>query len=224
MLPGLAPSVAYPLPTMNMGGYLFDGTTQTTYTWTGIAIADPPAEGRRVFALVIGDQNSASRAFSSGTINGIAAVGHVLASSNTPGATEMVIMSAIVPTGTTATVVCTFTAACDRAACQIASSVGLKNSVPTGTLVGTPGLAPTGSLTDAEDGIAFGMVSNRGIAGPSTTWTGLTEYSDFTWDTVGSSKTLSIANLARVPQGETSRTVTGTTASGTARMIALSWR
>ena len=221
MLPGLAPALAYPLPDLQIGGTAFDGTTQTTYTFAACSIPHPPCEGRRVFAMIVGDLNGGSRSLSSATIGGVAAAIHALSSTLTAGATELALVSAIVPTGTTAVVVPTFSTTCDRALVRIASAVGLKNASPTGTIAPVSALSSSAALADIEDAIILCAASNRGSAGPSFTWTNATEFEDTTFDT---NKTFSSATVARVPQGETTRTITALATTGLGRLVGLSWR
>jgi hypothetical protein len=151
-----------------------DGTDLTTYTFASQAIG--PASPDRYVIVCIGSRANSARSISSVTIGGIAATAVVTANNATAGADMAAIYIALVPTGTTASVVVTFSGAMLRCVIGVYSMVQNGRATATNTNTATPsGTTPTTTLTVPSNGSLVAAVWAQSSVSASVTWTGPTE-------------------------------------------------
>lgn len=229
-LPGWFPggAAARGVPDLSfLGPLIDDNTAQTTYTFTGVPIGAVDGT-RRVVVVFHWNVTNALRTFVTGTIGGVAATLHVQASTGPTGAQTdqgTLIMSALVPSGTTATVVVTMSAACLRSSIAVYRAINeaappfhavmTDITLAAGVLTGTLNIPAVGML------IAGSTVAKTGATG--TTWVGVTEQYDA--DHSGSAGMLRTGGFAQNLALETPRTVSSTTTGTTVRgaLVAMSW-
>lgn len=200
-----------------------DSTDQTTYTFASTSIGT--ASSDRVVVVVIGSRANAARSISSVTVGGNSATAIATANNSGGGAEIAAIYAVAVPSGTTASIVVTFSAAMLRIAVGVYTLTGTGGAVTAyGTATQTPsGSSPTDSTIDcpANGGILAVNFSNSS-ATSSTTWTGLTERFDVNPETSSSGVSSASDNFA---SAQTNLTVTATVASVTVQqaMAIASW-
>jgi len=151
----------------------------TTYSFTSVSIGAASAT-RRVIVLVHGRSGTNLRTISSATIGGVAATIDAQITSSSGGTSLAGIISATVPTGTTATVAITFSGSMFDSLIYPLALDNLISVTPvdTATASATSGASlTTGATVNVEDGGYVVAIADR--AGNSTaTWVGLTEYID----------------------------------------------
>lgn len=187
MLPGIAgvmPAVASG-PAGISASYLsleVDPSPGTTSEFVDYAIGDAAAD-RRVFLAVHWVEGSTHRTISSATIGGVSATIHIQ-EGHSGGVTGfgVAIISAIVPTGTTATVVVNFSGNKTDTTIGGIRVTGLSNSSPHATAVdeneGTASSLAV-SINVPEDGLLIGAYSSSTNATlRAVTWGGVTEEYD----------------------------------------------
>lgn len=159
--------------------YEIQNSGATTYTYTGKAIGTA-AGSRRVIVAIAGDTNVGSRTISSVTIGGVSATQAVTAENAGTVLHRLAIYIAIVPTGTTADVVVTYSAAQLRSAVAVYAAYGLKSSTATSTGTDTDDSDPmTASLTISAGGIAVAIAMNYySTSQTNYAWTNITEDND----------------------------------------------
>lgn len=159
--------------TLTYQSYAIDLTGLTTYSFASVGIGSADSTRRVIVAVHWG--NSAARTLSSATIGGVSATIHVQSSSTARG---VAIISALVPTGTTATIEFTFSGAAVRAGIGVWTSIDEQNSSPTATF--TDATDPfSGTINVPADGFvvaAFSVFENSGAG--TVSWTGPTEVYD----------------------------------------------
>lgn len=134
-----------------------DATSQTTYTWAGRNFAIGPADSTRLICADI----TARQAGTAGALTGVTIGGVVAAkidespNTNTSNLTITSRWQAAVPFGTTATVSATFNSAMLRAACVVHS------------ILGSNGVAPSGSATANFSGTSASNIATGTITVPS---------------------------------------------------------
>ena len=170
---GLMPSPSrYRKARLSYIGTTLDTSDLTTYTLAGVGIGTP-APDRLVVAVVMG-RAGAGRTISSVTIGGVTATAAITSGSqNNPTG----IYYALVPSGTTATVVATFSGGLVRMAVAIYSLTGYRNMVPAATgqdYNSTTTLSTTLNRPADAVVVAGALTSSNG----TFTWTGPTEDAD----------------------------------------------
>jgi hypothetical protein len=199
----------------------------TTYTFSGRAIGAADST-RRVFACIHwATTGSVTGTVSSATIGGVAATVHVEAS-ETGGATRYgtAIISALVPTGTTADIVFTISAACIRAGVGVFRMVNETNTTPhdTASDIVLTGTVLSGTIDILDGGTLIASCYLGGLAASTQTivWTGATEQYDINPE----STTNRLGGAFAFPLSiETSRTIsTDMTDCNEGALVAVSWR
>jgi len=146
-----------------------DGTDRTTYTFTAEPIGTAAA-GRRVFvAAQTVDNDNAT--IVSASIGGVTATIHASA---TQVLASAVIFSAVVPTGTTADIVFTWSAEVFQALIGVWSAYDLIRSTPSDTATATGTTGPLSLNTDVEAGGIL-LAAASALSLTTVDWTGLTE-------------------------------------------------
>lgn len=201
---------------------LEDDTNASTYTFTSAAIGTADAT-RRVVVVAHWAQATNNRTLTSATIGGIAATIHQ--QSNPANLASVAIISALVPTGTTATIVLNFNASADRCKIGVFRSVNEQVASPNDTQVDTSftSNALSVSLAVPQDGWVVAGSTNATGAGITHTWTGVTKQYDAAFGeaaggtgTAGFASGLGAQTLVVTDQLSGSSTVGG--------MIAMSWK
>ena len=157
-----------------------DATNLTTYTSDARAIGTASAT-RRVYAFIMG-WAGASRTLNSATIGGVAATIE-LQINNTNAGNSLIaaIVSATVPTGTTAVVVATFDAGMGSAAIAVISLDNLLSTTPYDSVSATSLTAAvnTGAVFDQPTaGYCMALAIAAANGTPTCVWTNLTETVD----------------------------------------------
>lgn len=178
MLPGLAACVMGDLPAVVE---LLSDTTSVNATLTstnhpiGAASAD-----REVFVLITGMSGVASgRTLTGVTIGGITADIHVNAAVSSGGSQIAAIASANVPTGTTATIVLTFSGGMEGVAMSVICLTKLSSRTPYHTNKSEQSASGTSTSTTIDkprDG--YTMAVFGASDGNTSTWSGLSETMD----------------------------------------------
>ena len=191
------------------------GTAGPSYTFTSLSIGTADAS-RKVYVCV-GTRRAAGGAVSSMTIGGVSASAVVSVSTNS-NANSVAIWCAVVPTGTTATVVVTLAGA-SAAYCSVKCYATTGDHTVEDFQSGSTGPISL-SLAVKANGYLIGA-GHGANAGPSATWTGITEDTDINTST--QSDTFSTASAAVVADGTASITydTTGTAAIDGAVVVSL---
>jgi len=211
MLPGLTGAIVgvgggLDKPTLIQRGSLTINTGgATTYTFTDYSIGAGQSSTRRVIAAVFWE-SSADRTLSSATIGGESAAIDIQAAYDSVSRVGVAIVSATVPSGTTATIVATLSGSVDGCAVMAITLDGLASVTPTDTAFKES--SPTEGVLDwLADGYVIAAVVNSGTA--TYTWSGLTEREDSNFDT----SRASLADDFKTTT-ETAQTVTATDSGG----------
>lgn len=175
---GVNPSFA-PVSLINRGTMVTTISAVTTYTFSGypIGTASPT---RRVIAIVYASLGTTGRTLSSATIGGVSATIDVQATHNSGGSQTLAIISATVPTGTTANIVATFSGAMARAACWAVAVDGLQSVTPVLTASATAADPISGTVNQRDGGFVIAGAFTNNTS--SYTWTGVTERVDTAFD------------------------------------------
>ena len=220
-LPGMFPggAAAVGTPTLSYVTTTFSTTDQTNYSFAGTSIG--AAEGtRRVFVAVHSLQGGISSVTpTSVTIGGVSATSHVtIADLNT----RVSIWSALVPTGTTATIDVVFSTNQNCVHIGVWAGYKLSDSSPTGTAQDAASATPSLSVATTGDCIiiAAGSTTGAGASGVAV-FTGVTErYDTFNGDIITASAG-DISAFAGSSPTNVTITYTGTSTRASA---AVSWR
>lgn len=187
-----------------------DSTDTTAYTFAGKSIGAADSN-RRIIIAVAGSSVTAGRTISSVTVGGLTATGDVTATSTGFGTNISALYRVVVPTGTTADVVVTFSGSmrhCGISVYRLINAGAVFNTATDITIGGSNDLSA--SINIPGGGCAIGSVIGNGSAAVRTwTWTNLTEDVDATIEGATSYTTASDVFTG----AQTSRTVTAT-ASG----------
>lgn len=177
-LPGWYPVTGRKPPSISFIGFTEDTTDLTTYSFASVAIgaADPT---RRVVVVVHWGENAVTRSLNSATIGGVAATIHAQTSAAIRG---VAIISALVPTGTTATIALTFSGAMLRSAIGVYRALNETSASPTATATD---ITFTGAVLDVNvnvpvNGWVVAGTTDNGIAGRTHAWVGVTKQYDTT--------------------------------------------
>ncbi len=166
--------------------YQESASSKTSWTSDSRAIG-PASATRRVYALVYGTVASTStRTLSSATIGGVSATIHAQVDYfpvNPGPALVAAIISAAVPTGTTAAVAVTFSGAMQHFACAVIALDRLNSGTAFDTATGTAtssAVSTGGALDYSSGGYAMAIAASTASDGtaPACTWTNLTESAD----------------------------------------------
>lgn len=186
MLPGMASAVMgkvlFADPVLEYGGSYSNANTLTTYTFAGCAIGTPDAS--RLVVVGIGASNGGTvfHPVSSVTIGGVNATflceADASGSSGSGVTSHAELWAAMVPTGTTATIVVTMSGAEDRCFIGTWALRFLQSNTPVGTAsqYGTDGNTSVNVNVPAK-GVVIGVCYNTVCTG-NITWTGITENYD----------------------------------------------
>lgn len=148
----------------------------STYTFTGKAIG--AADAGRYVVVVAGHSAGAQRALTSATIGGVSAT-TLLTVNGADGFSAVHIIIALVPTGTTATVVLNYNNGVLRVGIAVYRLIDLLNG--TAYAAGSDTAATSGVVTTTLNVPAGGVAVGCAVTGDGTAWTwsaGLTEDSD----------------------------------------------
>lgn len=202
---------------------LEDDTNQATYTFTSAAIGVADAS-RRVVVAVHWGQATNNRTLSSATIGGIAATIH--SQSNPANLASVAIISALVPTGTTATIVINFSGSADRCKIGVFRAVNETSASPSDTQVDTSftSNALSVSLTVPNDAWVVAASTNATGSGITHTWTGVTEQYDLAFqDAAGGTGTAGFSSgLSAQTLVVTDQLVGGSSSLG--GLIGIAWK
>lgn len=173
--PGWAPQAA----TISNTDFEMQNSGATTYTYTGKAIGTASAY-RHIIVAIAANTNVASRTISSVTVGGISATAAVSAESTNTVFTRVAVYIAAVPTGTTADIVVTYSAAQLRSAIGVYAAYNLLSTTPTSTGTSSSDVDPmTASLTVNAGGVAVGVAMNYySTAQTDYAWTNMTKDND----------------------------------------------
>jgi hypothetical protein len=178
-LPGMGPLIFAGTPPVAVTSQASTSQNSgaTTYTFTSMAIGTAAAN-RYVVAAITGTGISGAETVSTVTIGGISAVQLVSDSLNGGSNNVIALFIALVPTGTTANVVATFSVAQVRAGAATWSVTNLLSTTPTGTnsAQSTISAAVTASANVTGQGAIIGACMEQPL-GATFTWTNLS--SDF---------------------------------------------
>lgn len=147
-----------------------------------ISFGDARAD-RRIVAVIHWSEGGTHRTLSSATIGGVAATVHVQRG-HSGGSTGLgaAIISALVPTGTTGAVVCTFSGGGTAdVSCGVYRLTGLTSGTPTDTDSAESQVTTTDitvTITMAAEGIVIAGYTGSTNATSVVTWTGVTEQYD----------------------------------------------
>lgn len=167
-----------PVVLLNTANAASSTSDLTTYTFSSQAIGTASST-RRVIVACAGDATTAGRSLSSATIGGISASINVQVTGGSSNVSA--IISATVPTETTASVVLTFSGAMNRAACKVYAVDGLINTNPIDTATNTTAAGLTTSIDWRAGGFSIGVAGqNDGTS--ECTWVGLTEDQEISYD------------------------------------------
>lgn len=209
-LPGIcmpfAPSTAAPPPppSSEFRTSVVDATDQTTYTFNNVDIGVAHSTRRVVVAV------ASVSTISSATIGGVSATIHIQVGSGDQAG----LISAVVPTGTTATISITFTAAglmCGIGVYRLINETsGSPHATASDTTVATGVLSTT--INVPTNGSLFAVAKAFQKAGPLTfTWSGATERYDQAVESLDTHSGASETGLA----SQTGRTVSVTLSAST---------
>jgi len=173
-----------------------------------------------VFCFVFWDKTSGDPDITSCTINSVSATQITVASDADSGKGGVALYSAIVPTGTSVTVTCTWDDSVESAvACY--AGVGFENTSATGT-ISAGDVALTGSLSyNSNDLVLAAAMTSSGTA--TCSWTGVSEDFDFNDGSFATGPCLTAGHST--PTSGSPLTVTATMTSYGSRqaMVAVSW-
>jgi hypothetical protein len=213
------------LPTITFTDVATTTTDGTSHSFVNMAIGAAHPR-RRVFVVVQLTQNGGSVEVSSATIGGIAAVIHI----GTLSTTGVAILSALVPTGTTATVVINVSAESDGFGILVYRAINLRSTSPFHTAFGVESgdkkegtLVVTCSLNIPDQGIILAASSS------SASWTGVNTSGnpDGAITVVGDDDLnpyLESICSNRILPAQAGRTISQQTGFSSATMLALSWQ
>lgn len=157
-----------------------DDSALTTYTFSSQAIGTA-AVGRRVIVAAGSPANGASRTISSVTIAGVTAtaIGSIAVGSGGGAFAEVQLFVLQVDTGTTASIVVTWSGAADRCSIGVWAAYDLQSSTPTATLTSIAN-PQTGTINVSAGGILIAAANDfNSVPSPGTfAWTGPTENYD----------------------------------------------
>ena len=162
--------------TISFVGCTSSSSDLTTYTFTDHATGT--AGARKTIVGVSGGDGATNFSVSSMTVGGAAATEVADNSASTGSLAQSAIYIKDNPSGTTATIVVTFSEAIEDAAVCVWAAYDVSSETATDTASGfdTSGGAITLDLDVATNGVAVGMSSSD--SADSHTWTGMTERSD----------------------------------------------
>ena len=178
-IPGMFPAGAVASqvitpPSLTFIGQTADTADLTTYTFTNHAIGAADVTRRVVVAVSLGFLAASSQTLASATIGGIAATIHVQVGSGDCVA----FISALVPTGTTATIVVTASAAARRAAVAVYRAINETVATPHATMTDNTLTSATlsGTINIPANGWVVAACQFNGNV--TTTWVGVTQQYD----------------------------------------------
>jgi len=149
-----------------------DAVNRSEYTFTSCGIGAATYDRRVIVAVALGGGAPVTDV----VIGGVTAT--LLADSIDEGISGVSIWIAHVPTGTTATVVCTCTGGSSRLGIGVWSATGLKSNTPHDTNASDSVRSADMPVNTTVGGFALGVSSYRNNSFPATNWTNLTEVYD----------------------------------------------
>jgi hypothetical protein len=208
------------VPTLAYIGNVGDANNLSTYTFTSASIGT--ASLNRLVVVAVGNQSSSGgvtlNSVTIGGINATKARSDASANSGVTSTTE--IWYAIVPTGTTATIVCTYSATCVRCCIVIWALYNLQSPTPfaTGGVSGNNGTTNTASINIPVKGIAIAFSRHDSVT--TGTYTNITENADFQFD-----GDTALAGSGFFLTGDSARSITTTYGASNYTCLTLaSWR
>jgi hypothetical protein len=190
-------------------------TNLTTYTFNASDIGTANTS-RLVVVQVHGQASTGTRSVNTLTIGGTGATGY----QNTARLYHNSLWALAVSTGTTASIVVTFSGTMLNCLIAVYALYDLNSNIPVNSQATTATNATTISLTTSarEKGIVIGGIT--GAANATTTWTGVTERYDTTVESTvrsGGESVIATTNTSYSVQANT-------TVSGNLTLVAGSWR
>jgi hypothetical protein len=203
-IPGMFPAAAAAAPKTPFGiTYVAtskDASTATTFTFTNHSIG--AADSSRIVVVGLADAGSGGNTISSVTIGGNSAA---IAVQTSGTSTRVGIAYLAVPSGTTATIVATYSGSVSRCFVNVYSVVGAQNGTPFDTDGPAGGGTSSRSITiDAPIGGGVIAISTDGNA-DDTTWTNATEDND---DISNGFDGVSVAHYTTPGATETNKSIT----------------
>lgn len=167
------------IPILTFQAHQEEGANQTTYTWTNMAIGDPtPDRLIIVVAFAHDSADTAGEAPNTITVAGVTATLHVSIAGTGTNEGSIAIGTALVPTGTTATIVVTYPGARVRAGIGVYSLTNYGNSIPVQTdseAATVDGTTISVDLTVGTFSVAVIGATSRQATPSGITWTNATE-------------------------------------------------
>ncbi len=163
-------------------GVSHDNTSTATPSFAGVSIGAADAT-RRVWAVVHWTIANAARTLNSATIGGVGGTIHAQTTTGPTSAqldTGIAIISALVPTGTTAAVALTFNNTVTRTSLGIYRAINEVNSSPHATMTDNTlsSNVNSGTINIPGTGMLVAGSTAATTAGQTNTWTGVTETAD----------------------------------------------
>ena len=179
-----------------------NATGATSYTFTNRNVG-PEDVGRYIIIAVSARGIATGNAVTSATIGDVTAtiIGESINSAGSTSSTTTILL-ALLPTGTTATVVVNFTVGTARCNISMYTATGIDPSPL--SVQQSIDAAPTASIATAINGIALGSAMSNGDT--TTTWSGLTESFDGSYGP--SNATHSVATASNTSAGTLVATAT----------------
>lgn len=200
-----------------------DNDNNTNYSISGVSIGAAAAD-RRVFALLCWSSTATgARTLNSASIGGVSATIHVQdgMSDSGQGGLAAAIVSAAVPTGTTATIAASLSGQGGSLDVGVYRVTGLGSATPHDTQSNTVSNgAPSVSLNVPARGFVLAVV-NHAATSSGNTWVGVDE--DYDYDNGDGSPEIISGGHAQNLAAQSGRTVSATGASGVSVMVAGSW-
>lgn len=208
-------------------GLSSDNTASSTPSYSGVSIGAADST-RRVFAVVHWGVTNAARTLSSATIGGVAATIHAQTTTGPTSAqndTGVAIFSALVPTGTTATVAMTFSGSVTRSQLAIYSMLNPINTTPHATMTDntmSSGVM-SGTINIPTVGMLIAATTAAALSGMTNSWVGATENYDTAHPNAAGQCATGASGTGMTL--ESNRTVSSTTTSTPVRgaLAAVSW-
>lgn len=169
------------VPTLTFKTSSVSSSDLDTYTFSSLSIGTASTT-RLVIAVCFAQNDNAAAgvAPTSVTIGGVAATIHVSGLGTSANESSVAIASAVVPTGTTASVVVVYPDSQARAGVAVYTLTGYESATPIRTGSNTADAKTTASLNMVAFSTQVGVVgsSNRFAGSTTCTWTNATEASD----------------------------------------------
>jgi hypothetical protein len=205
-----------PVSLINRSSLLTSTGDADTYTFTSVDIGTASSTRRVVVGVVAEDGGTNGRTLETATIGGISATIHKQTTFSSGGSAVAAIFSAVVPTGTTATIVADFDGTGDnmnRCAIFVVAIDNVSSAIPFDT-ASDAGSPLSATINFPADGYVFAIATTSDNSAFS--WTGLTERADGAYEDTQASAADSFPTVDSV-----NTTVSATPGSGTRQAMVI---